>query len=113
MTSCRGDGDYCPDRQDCPQLHVDIRPRPLRWEDRFPGVPADEASPYCGQIFAPKEATALEFVAYLFDRHLMTEWPERQQRLVSDTEFEDWFGALQSSDSGQHAPVWYEAVTVA
>lgn len=91
MGCCRNDGSFCPCNWDCPKAPIDLRPRALRWDQRFADVPAELASPYRGQIFDAHEATALEFIAFLVDRSLISEWPEIQQEAISATAFDQWF----------------------
>jgi hypothetical protein len=96
MGCCKNGASFCPCNWDCPKAPIDLRPRALPWGERFPGVPAELASPYRGQIFAAWEATALEFVAFLVDRSLLSEWPSEQREAVNATGFDAWYSPHDS-----------------
>lgn len=93
MGCCKNGASFCSCNWDCPKAPIDLRPRALPWGQRFPDVPAEMASPYRGQIFAAWEATALEFIAFLVDRNLLSEWPEAQREAAGSTGLDIWFHA--------------------
>ena len=95
MGSCKNDDGSFPGAWNCPDTQVEPRPRSLNWHDRFVDTPPELASPYRGQLFDDREAAAIEFIAYLVDRHLLSEWPESERQALSAGQFDHWYAGYQ------------------